>query len=528
MGPFIRLGKDERGAALIIAMAILSVMMIIGITTVSMSLNSEKTVGHDQKITMAQNVAEAGVDDVIAVTMANFASIYPNGNYPTMATHFYDSVQEFTDESQNVLGNYEVWTQRDPDRPGNLLITSIGRDSSGSSRTVKVSINYDPNYFNYVLLPGKQTATTTATFKARSSSWDGHHGEEHHESGGYASANISMTGNIGVNGNMVFDSSQNGSDWGDDDDDDDHDHNYYESPGTVTFLARDGYPDTVTYTGSKSGTSPLGLQPFRSGFVAFPTASLTTQSGSSVALINFPSCSGSSCNSYVGVWTRDSYNKIWKISAQNFQNTYGTKTAVKMRTTQSGYTLQIEGSCGATEITPTIWTEGNNGGNSNFTKINLVGPGIRLNPTTGIALIADRGAVTISNEAFIGSQGHGALVYLSGKNGTTSFTVTGNLSMWGSIVVNGATTFDAQGTGIHYHDHEDDDEHDRNHSSGSCTGDYSHDHENDDWHNDNHHRSYSSNIRVVFDGAYLANPALTWTWTGGAGLEAVKENYEVE
>ncbi|MHB1390773.1 MAG: pilus assembly PilX family protein [Thermoleophilia bacterium] len=522
MDSLIKLGKDEQGMALVIAIAVMSLMMIIGITTVTMALNSETTVAHDKNITVAQNFAEAGVDDVIAVTVANYSTIYPNGVYPAANTPFYSTPQQIKDDQQKVIGTYEVWTAKDPDRPGNVLITSRGTDNGGSSRTVKVSVKYATDLFSYVLLDGKQTATTTATFVANKSS-SYHHDEQHSSS---AQGNIALTGNIGVNGNMVLDAYTNGSHWGNEGHDGHHDsdHDYYESAGTITFLSRDGFVDTATYTGSKSGSNPLGTQPVRGSYVNFPSASLA--GSSNVKLITLPNSSR-----YSGGWTRDSQHKIWKISAENFQKAYQSYNSVEINTVQSGYSLEIDGSCNAPDITATIWTESTASSNYGFTNIKLAGPGIRLNPKNGIALMADRGNVTINNEAWIGQQGHGALVYLSGKNGATSLNVTGNLGMWGSIVVNGPTTFVAQGTANKYYNHEFNDEHDRNHSSSSCSVNNSNDHQYDNWHHDNNHRTYGVNIRVEYDGSYLSNPNLPlnwWSWTGGSGVQAEKQNYAVQ
>ncbi|MFA5801872.1 MAG: PilX N-terminal domain-containing pilus assembly protein [Thermoleophilia bacterium] len=529
MGPFVRLGTDERGAALIIALAILSLMLVIGTTVVTLSMNSEKTVGNDQRISMAQNVAESGVDDVIAVTVANYYTVYPGGNIPTTATAFYDAPQQMNDGQGNAVGTYQVWTHRDPNSAGNVLVTATGYDLSGNeTRTVRVSIKYTPDVFNYVLLPGKQTSTTTATFRARSTDYDGHHGDEDHDydddGHGYASANIALTGKIGVNGNMTFDTSQTGDDWGHDDEDHhDSDHEYYQAPGTVTFLSRDGYTDTATYTGSKSGPNPIGNQPVRAGYVAFPTATLA--SSTNVRSITLPNAS-----TYTGGWTRNSYTRVWSISAANFQAAYGSYNAVRIYSAVTSYQIRIVGDCNSPEITTTIWTERTTGGNSNISAINLEGPGIRLQPRNGIAIMADRGTINMTNEVIIGKQGAGALVYAGAKNGTTALNVTGNLLMYGSVVVSGPVTFDAQGSGFEHHDHEHDDEHDHGHSTGSCTGDYNEDHENDDWHHNWNHRVYSVNIDLQYDDAFLANvnlPAGWWTWTGTGELVAIKENYEV-
>ena len=525
MGLFIRLGKDERGAALIIALMILSLMLVIGTTVVAMSLNSEKTVGRDQRITMALNVAEAGVDDAISATIANFYTVYPGGNIPTTVTAFYTTPQQMNDAQGHAVGTYQVWTQKDTSRPGNVLVTATGYDSSGNeTKTVRVSVKYTPDVFNYVLLPGKQTSTTTATFNARSVLYDGHHREEYHDTYSYASANIAVTGNIGINGNMVIDTSQTGVDWGHDHEDHhDNDHDYFESPGTVSFLSRFGYVDTATYTGTKTGQDPLGNRPEPAGYVTFPTASLADSTN--VHTITLPNDS-----TYTGGWTRDSTNKIWKISAQNFQTAYGNYNAVRLYSSVANYAIQIEGTCSSPEITTTIWTESPTGANSNISAINLVGPGIRLQPRNGIAIMADRGTITMSNEVFVGKQGSGALIYSGAKNGSAALNVYGNLLMEGSVVVNGPVSLTAQGTGIEHHDHEHSDEHDSGHSSGQCSGDYSHDHENDSWHSDNHHRTYASNISLEYDGAFLSNvnlPTGWWSWTGTGSLVAVKENYEV-
>jgi len=531
---------DEGGAALIIAICVIMIMMIIGGTVMSMSLNSDKTVALDRHITMAQNVAEAGVDDVIAVTVANYNSIYGSGHYPTMATPFYEGAnhgqQQLKDKDGNVLGSYEVYTQADPDRPGNVLITSQGKDTTanGPGRTVRVSVKYTPDIFDYVLLPGSPTNQVTATFTAQNSSYGDHHDDGYHDGDSQETANIAMVGNIGANGSIAITSTQSGEHWGehegDDDDDDDedheHDHSYYESPGTVSFLSRDGHNDSASYTNYFTGQLPLGNQPVRGNSVNFPTVTLT--GAPTVKTVVLPS-SGSS---YTGGWSRSSGTKVWKITASNFQNSYRNYNAVKLSAQGTDYTIEIDGSCGSPDITPSVWLEYGNGGNSNISNLNLVGPGIRLMPVNGIAIMADRGAISFTSEAFVGRLGSGALIYSSGTHGATSLTVTGNLAMYGAIAVNGPTTFTAEGTGIVRHDHERSDEHDNGHSTGNCSGSYSEDHEYDHWHSDQHHRTYVTNIQIDYDAAFLDNshhykPDNFFQWTGSGSVQAIKENYDV-
>lgn len=537
-------GREEEGAALIIAISVVFIMIIIGGTAVTLTLNTEKTVGLDKKVTMSQNVAEAGIDDVIAVTVAGYYQAYPYGHAPTMATPFFagpnDGEQTLTDKNGNSLGTYQVYTQSDPDRPGNVLITSIGNDgnSSGPTRTVKVSVKYTPDLFSYVLLTGAQTNPVITTFTAQGAGFDAHD-DGWHLGDSTLTSNIALTGNIGANGDMVIASSRGGEYWGEhndnDNDDDgheddhndedhDHDHTYFESAGTVSFLSRDGHSDSAVYTDIFAGQAPLGNQPVKGNRINLPI--VTLDGAPSIKSVTFPS-SGST----YGHWSKVSGTGVWRISASDFQNDYQSYNIVKILSSSLLGSVEIYGNCSSSAITPTIWLpQGDNSSTFGITVLNLVGPGIRLYPTNGVALLADQGVVTITSEAFIGRLGAGALVFLNGQSGLTSLAVTGNLLMYGSLVVNGITTLTAEGDGILRHDHERSDEHDSDHSSGYCTG--SNDHEYDDWHLDQEHRTYVTNIQIDYDSAFLDNshgwkPDNWWSWIGTGNVQAVKENFDV-
>jgi len=157
--------RKEGGAALVMALGVMTIMIIIGVLVVTLSINATKTVGHDIRITEAQNVAEAGVDEAIAVTLANYTEVYPSGVATVAAygdgTALFNGPQNLTDSQGNVLGTYEIWTKQDPDRPGNTLITATGSMGGENleTSTVHVSVIYTARIFDFVLLVGDPTAS---------------------------------------------------------------------------------------------------------------------------------------------------------------------------------------------------------------------------------------------------------------------------------------------------------------------------------------------------------------------------------
>ncbi|MHB8159736.1 MAG: pilus assembly PilX family protein [Thermoleophilia bacterium] len=513
MRSLIRLMKGQEGAALVVTLGVISIMLIIGVMVTSMSVNSVKTVNHDQQQTMGQNIAEAGVDDAIAVTLANYLSVYPGGTVQTGTgdgVQLFDAPQPLTDNHGTQVGTYQVWTKPDLDQSGNVLITSKGTlaGATAPTETVKVSVKYLSN-FDYVLFSGAPNNLATATFTALGrGDHDDCDDHDKHDQDGSCGANITATGKINVNGNMVINALANG--------DGDH-HEHDENPGYVTFLSRMGFTDPVNYTKTLSGEKPSGTQPtWLADPMEFPKVDFSKFT-SSVKTVDLPP-SGKPTG-----WTRD--DDTFSINVDNFQNRYRDYDVVKFTSSQGNAKIQIIGNCGLPAITSTIMIEGVSGNSTGIAELNLVGPGIDLQPNNGIAILSGGGLVSLQNEVEVGRLNAGALIYLSGQNGTSSLQVNGNLIMYGSVIVNGKVDLTAQGAGrVDHHEHEGED---HRYGSYSCDANYKkhhRDHENDADH-------YTTNLFLSYDGSYMANaklPANWWTWTGGSNgsnYTAVKYNY---
>jgi hypothetical protein len=498
--------KNDAGAALIIALGVMSIMIIIGITVTALAINSNSTVTHDIKLTEAQNIAEAGVEDVIEVTLQNYDDIYPNGNLPDYYTGdgvpFYDNPQLLTDAQGNIIGTYEVWTKEDPERPGNVLITSKGtkkgvNGADVDTSTVLVSVKYTNSIFDYVLLPGTpDNPSDTTLFADSSGGYDGSDGIN----------SIVVTGKTHVNGDLTINTPSAVGDHGSDD----RSGRNARNPGTITFLSRDGYNDTVTYTGTFTGDTPSGIAPAQGDAVDFPA--IDFDAFADVITVHLPSSGYPS-----GGWSRSGPSSpVFTISAEDFEAAYGSYDVVKLTASNDNATVEITGDCNmSTDITSTIMVPGVSSQDFKIKELDLVGPGISLQPENGLAILSGEGKVSLQNGVIVGSEGAGALIYLSGQNGVNNFEVTGSFDLWGSVVVNSDEVYfgAAGGNGCSV-------------SGDNGSDDGGHDgHGGDD---DSHHGDGTStaDISLTFDPAYLDNMPTSW-WSGG-DLSAVKENFERE
>ena len=508
----------QDGAALIMALGVIMIMMITGALLVNITTNRDKTLSYDKQLTQSGGIAQAGVDEAISVTVGNYATIYHAG-VPSADTAG-DGDQLFADKPLKdnngvTRGIYSVWTKADPERPGNVLITAEGRDGAPNpeTSTVRVSVKY-MNNFDYALFTGAPASPSVTTFNAQSRG-DDHDDCDHDDNDDNCGSNIHVNGRVMVNGNMVISSLREGHN--------DHDHYDDVNTGIVTFEPRSGYADPVNYSGTFSGSRPTGTQPARTATVLFPTVDFSRFTDSilgsgSVKTVNLPSSGVPT-----GGWTRNS--SVFTISADNFQTLYGDQgfEVVQLTSAQSDVTVQIVGACDSKAITSTIMVMGASGSTTKIKELDIIGPVVSMQPANGIAIISREGKVSLQGEVLIGSNGHGVLVYLSGAYGATPFEVTGDLVLYGSVVVNGQVDFSARGGGEHHDD--DDDDHDGHDDDG-----------NHEYHgstycgNEDHNEGHTMNIAMHYDPAWLTNATLLgvnwWSWTGTGGYTAIKENFE--
>lgn len=499
--------KREDGIALILAIGTILIMIIIGTVILMNVRNSSSTVFHDREQTQAVNVADAGIDNAIATTIANFNGYFPGGQVPAGSGDgeaIYGSPQQVTDQNGNVAGTYQAWAKQDPNINGNVLITAQGTVNLNNNQfktKVRVSVKYTAGAFDYAFLAGSQTNNNaTTTFTATSG------GDDDSSAG----ANMVFTGKFNVNGNLMLSSPANGQD------DDDS------APrGTIDFQTRPGFTnprDPVTVTGIYTpNTKPAGTQPAHAAsYVQFPAVDFTkfTSLGSSkVITVNLNTNTCGMMNT--GGWTRN--GNTFSISADTFQKTYGSYQVVRFTGRSNGLVVQIVGGCGSYIITPTLMMDEGTSGNVSTapSELDIIGPGISLKPTNGVAILSNYGAVKLESDVTIGSSTAGALVYLGGQYGANSLTATGNLAMWGSLAVNGPVTFTSIGKG----EEDDSDDHLGAHTRYCGCG-------NDDQHEDAGH---TTNMSVTYGSEYLTNTNLPdgwWTWTGGSGITALKYNYQ--
>lgn len=483
--------RDEGGAALIIALGVLSIMVIIGITVTAVTLNSTKTVSHDIRISEAQNVAEAGVDDAIALTLENYSDVYPGGVFPTPTTGdgepFFDAPQQLTDNQGNVLGAYEVWTKEDPDRPGNVLITSTGTmgvDGLETS-TVRVSVKYTAKIFDYLLLVGDPDASYESGGHGSDDSddVDGDDSDDAHCSPRLqidaSNGAATLTGKVHVNGCLQLHVG---------------DHRSHGNPGVVAFLSRDGYTDTVTYTDNYQGDSPTGNQPTQvSEPVTFPTVDF--EAFTDVVTVDLPQ---NGVPADPG-WTRSGSGSgsRFYISASDFQNNYGSYEAVKLLAgSDREYRVEITGSHDADNsdvITSSILVPAGSGSEPSIKELKLKGPGLSLQPTNGLGIITAQGEVNLEDGMTVGTPGAGVLIYCTGHNNQSMFNMESGTTLYGSVVVS-PPEVELNATG----------------SGGGSSSDDSDD--------------VTGAIDMTYDAAFLDNMPMDW-WSGGS-VTAIKENFE--
>lgn len=392
--------KNEVGAALVVALGVLSIMIIIAVMVTALSMNSSKTVGHDTRITEAQNLAEAGVDDVIAVTLANFDEIYPGGylpdpGYPGDGMPFFAGPQDMTDSGGAVVGSYEAWTKEDPDRPDNILITAEGTMGTETSK-VHVSISVASAIFDYALMVGNPddsypggapggSCVPSMDLQASSAS------------------RVSITGNVHVNGCLDIDAGNNNI--GED--------------ASVSLISRDGHNDAVTYSGSNDGEPPAGMQPEPGGEINFP-------------YVDFDAFSNKA--------TVDLGNSPFNMDADDFEAMYGSYDVVEfIADTEAQRNVTLNGSGDVDNpwiVTTTLMLPGQTGNSKpNVKQLEIKGPGISLQPKNGIAILTAEGRVEIWSGSTVGAPGAGALIYVTGQSRNSEFWLDKGAIVYGAVVV---------------------------------------------------------------------------------------------
>ena len=463
MGQIRKLIRDQEGVALIVALGAISIMVIIGVIVAALTMHNQKTVSHDKQQTAGQNIAEAGIDDAIAITRANYYSVYPNGVVPESAgdgTSFFSSPQALTGSQGNQAGTYEVWTKKDPDRPGNVLLTAKGTltGSSAPNETVRVSVKFVPQIFDYVLFVGDpEYASSKIMFAQRS---DGR---------------ITVIGKEHVNGRLEIKTTGNPS-------------------GGITLQSRPGYSDTVTYTTTYIITGPgtLGdITPSKGSAIKLPTvnytANLETVANGGTDTLEFnPGSAPAGWSLSGGTYT---------ITAADFVSRYKSHVVI-IKNNINDAKIKITGSAGSSQtITSTIQILPVGAGLSTqqVKTLEIVGPGITLQPVNGLAILSGQGKVLLESGANVGSPGNGALIYLDGTGGENYcgrgsgnvFEVEGDGTVYGTVVVAKPEQVELK--------------------AGDC--------------------GLDGNILLSYDGSYISKlPAGWWSYEEG-GMMAFKENY---
>ncbi len=574
--------RKQEGVAMVMVLGVVTILVLLGTLTVAVSMNSTKVVNHDSQKTEADNVAQAAIDDAIAVTLANYNETFIGGNIPQATPDKPDGDPVYADDQHlagrnNVTaGTYQVYVKEDPDTPGNVLLTA--KSSSGdtldapnaSTATVSVSVKYTASVFDYVLLVGDPNAVQDND--------DDDDGEDNNHKANLkfdwytnSDANVSIGGKTHVNGDMDIDSIR--------------------GDGNVLFSSPTSYSNTYQFP---AGKPPLGSQPAQTGTVALPTvdfnsASLTgAGTAVNVVLPDMGAPTG---------WSRD--GNLFTITAAEFQNRYGGKV-VRFATNRDNAEIRIIGSSNSpVTITSSlvVLPKGAGGSAKDIKLLEVIGPGVIIDPVNGLGILSGQGEVELESGAQVGAEGHGALIYLSDQRGDdeeSDFQVTNGATVFGSIVVagweaefkmgdshNDGDENDDDGDGSHDDDdhngdvdddhndhdgngdydqrsgddeddegddHDDDDDHDSNDDVDDHDNDYENDgynhdgdrdcghdghndedHEDDeddhaDDHQDNHDDDVNGyNTVLTYDPSFLTSLPSDW-WVGGT-VTAIKENY---
>lgn len=414
MSQMKKLLQSQDGAALVVALGVISIMIIIGLMVTALSMSSTKTVSHDQRQTIGQNVAEAAVDDAIAVTLANFWSVYPSGRAVESSGDgavLFDADQSLVDSNGNEIGTYQVWTKQDPDRPGNTLITARGMvgGENPATETVKVSVKYAPQIFDYAMFVGDPASSNSEM-------------EFERDSG--AGGTITLIGKAHVNGNLEIESEGSGN-------------------GNIILQSRPGYSDTVTYTSRydvNSGQPPTGdIIPMRASTIDFPTVNYAMDLSTDANRVfgNTMSVTLPSSGVPAGGWTRS--GSTFRITAQRFYDRYEGRV-VQFRSNVSNAKIEIIGSAASpVTISSTIQILPTGSGLSPraIEELEIIGPGITMLPVNGIAILSGQGEVELKNGVNVGAPGNGALIFCSGTVGESEFEIEGGGTIYGSVVVKG-------------------------------------------------------------------------------------------
>ncbi len=442
---------------MIVAMGVISLLVIASMAIFAISMNSTKVSNHDLRETEALNVAQAGIDSAIETTLVDFNTMFPGGSFSSwMATSqdpdgppVFDAEQILTDSGSNEVGRYQVYAQEDPDGGGDLIFTAKGSahgspsSPNASVSTIRVTVKYKPSLppaFDYALILGDklhQPAQMQMQANGRKSNF---------------------TGKIQINANQMQGQDEN-------------------------FASRHGYADTVGYTGVIQCQCGGDAKYVKTPGPDFPAIDLTAFNNDSnpknVFTETLPSSGVPS-----GGWTRS--GSTFTISASNFQNKYKDYNIVQLISKTNGATVNISGSG---TITSSVLVPGISGTGVNISYLKFTGPNLILQPNNGLAILTTEGIVDFINNVQVGSEGHGALVYMSSQNAGGSgdalqFELQGNMTVFGSVLYQTQVKqgqFQSNGTG---------------------------------------------DMSVIYDGSFKDNPDLpdAWISTGGS-MTAVKLNY---
>lgn len=174
----LKLFREEDGISFTTIIFFVAIGMVIAASVAFATTTQLSTTETESKRTLAFNIAESGIERAISFYGQNYPVVLPQVNTTV-----------YQDEALN-NGTYSTYIIEDPDKPGNILMSSIGT-FKGQKRKLLVSLRGVPAVFNFAV------ASNAPELELEG---DGHAGS------GYAliNGNIHSNGTIDFDGNQIF------------------------------------------------------------------------------------------------------------------------------------------------------------------------------------------------------------------------------------------------------------------------------------------------------------------------------------
>ena len=373
---FIKLFKEETGIAFTTVIFFVAIIMIIAATVSFVTTSQISNTQTQSERTLAFNIAEAGIERAISYYGQNYPIVIP-----TVNTVVYEN-EPLND------GTYSTYIIEDPDRPGNILMSSIAT-FKGQKRKLLVSLRGVPAVFNYAI------ASNAPELELE--------GDDHAGTGfALINGNIHANGSIDIDGGQIF-------------------------TNTATYWDGSAWVANPYYDPSWTVTATGGINPVD------PTYIGNNQTG--VSSIDFPKVDYAYYNDQSNFSKAEVFNygggqESWTVAEFNAQFAPTAPYTSSIVITNGDIDLSGSGT-----ITATILTGSSADNLGRATIMADQGGSINFFPPLNLAIVAER--YEVGGTVNFGTEENGAIVIVTEEfevepdSGDTPADIT----MWGTLIL---------------------------------------------------------------------------------------------